>query len=283
MEFLAKWKALLVSNPLSMGYRFFLALPTDVRYGTLRCKKNHFLELRNRHQTYKQIWGIPMGSALAPVLSEVFQHIETNIFKQDFKYLQLYMRYVDDCLIIWNGAQDKLISFLNIFYKQDPDINFTIELENNCNLPFLDVLITKRETRLDLSVYRKPTHSDRYLRYDSYNHPIVKNSVVYSLVDRAFLVCSSDFELKAELDYIRDVLIGNGYPQKVIDKVIFRRKMSGITKNFAPKIEDDKPFLSLPYIKGLTDILSSKLTKLGFKVFFSLWKDYFLLLEQRQG
>ena len=35
-----------------------------------------------RHQTYKQIWGIPIRSALAPVLSEVFlQHIETNIFK----------------------------------------------------------------------------------------------------------------------------------------------------------------------------------------------------------
>ena len=44
--------------------------------------------------------------------------------------------------------------------------------------------------------------------------------------------------------------------------------MSGITKNFAPKNEDDKPFLSLPYIKGITDNLSSKLTKLGLKVFF---------------
>ncbi|XP_065559605.1 uncharacterized protein LOC136026830 [Artemia franciscana] len=158
---------------------------TEIITLTSLCLSNAYFTFR--HQTYKQIWGIPMGSALAPVLSEVFlQHIETNIFKQDFKYLQLYMRYVDDCLIIWNGAQDKLISFLNIFNKQDPDIKFTIELENNCNLPFLDVLITKRETRLDLSVYRKPTHSDRYLRYDSYNHPIVKNSVVYSLVDRAF-------------------------------------------------------------------------------------------------
>ncbi|KAK2725356.1 hypothetical protein QYM36_000004, partial [Artemia franciscana] len=29
-------------------FTFFLALPTDVRYGTLRCKKNDFLELRNR-------------------------------------------------------------------------------------------------------------------------------------------------------------------------------------------------------------------------------------------
>ena len=169
---------------------------------------------------------------------------------------------------IYVNIYNKLRSFLNIFNQQDPDIKFTIELENNRNLPFLDVFITKREIRLDLSVYRKPTHSDRYLRYDSYNHPIVKIFVVYSLVDRAFLVCSSDFELKAELDYIRDVLIGNGYHQKVIDKVISSRKMSGITKISAPKKEDDKPFLSVSYIKGIIDILSSKLTKLGFKVFF---------------
>ena len=91
--------------------------------------------------------------------------------------MDVYMRYVDNCLIIWNGAQDKLRSFLNIFNQQDPDMKFTIELENNRNLPFLDVLITKRETRVDLSVYRKPTYSDRYLRYDSYNQPMLKNSV----------------------------------------------------------------------------------------------------------
>ena len=80
-------------------------------------------------------------------------------------------------------------------------------------------------------------------------------------------MCSSDTELKAELYYIRDVLIGNGFPQKVTDKIISRRKMSGITKTFATKIEDDKSLLFLPYIKGITDILSSKLTKLGLKVF----------------
>lgn len=239
---------------------------TDIIILTSLCLNNAYFTFR--HQTYKQKWGIPMGSALAPVLSEVFlQYIENNIFKQDFKDLQLYMRYVDDCLIIWNGTEDKLRSFLNTFNQQDPDIKFTIELENNHSLPFLDVLITKRETRFDLSVYRKPTHSDRYLRYDSYNHPIIKNSVVYSLVDRAFIVCSSDLELKAELDHIKDVLIGNGYPQQVIDKVISRRKISTKTKS-SPKTEEDKPFLSLPYIKGITDILSSKLTKLGFKVFF---------------
>ncbi|XP_065568919.1 uncharacterized protein LOC136032576 [Artemia franciscana] len=115
---------------------------TEIIILTSLCLSNAYFTFR--HQTYKLIWGIPMGSALAPVLSEVFlEHIETNIFKQDFKGIQLYMRYVDDCLIIWNGAQDKLGSFLNVFNQQDPDIKVTIELENNHNLPFLDVFITK--------------------------------------------------------------------------------------------------------------------------------------------
>ena len=172
------------------------------------CLSNGYFTFKD--QTYKEIWGIPMGSALATVLSELFlQHIENNMFKLDFKDLQLYIIYVDDCLLIWNRTEDKLRSFLNIFNQQDPTIKFTIELENNHNLFFLDVLTTKRETSFDLSIYRKSTHSDEYLRYYSYSRPIVKNSAVYSLVDRAFVVCSSDFELKTELDHIKDVLIGN--------------------------------------------------------------------------
>ena len=85
-----------------------------------------------------------------------------------------------DKLSLTNRIKDQL--YQTLLSQQDPDIKFTIEPENNHNLPFLDVLITKLETRFDLSIYRKPTHSDRYLRYDSCNHPIVKNYVVYSLV-----------------------------------------------------------------------------------------------------
>ena len=53
---------------------------------------------------------------------------------------------------------------------------------------------------------------------------------------------SSDFELKAELDLIKDFLIGNGYPQKFIDKFISGRKIRGKTKSSAPNIKEDEPF-----------------------------------------
>ena len=86
------------------------------------------------------------------------------------------------------------------FDQQDPDIKFTIELENNHNLSLLDVLITKQETKF--------------------------------------------------LD-VQDVLIGNRYPQNVIEKVISRRKTSGKTKSSAPKIEEDKSFFHYLILRAL--------------------------------
>ena len=92
-----------------------------------------------------------------------------------------------------------------------------MEFEESDKLPFLDILLIKSEFHLLFSVYRKPTHSDRYLNFHSC-HPIsVKQGVVIALVDRAFRICSRD-SLDSELLYLRDVLLCNSYPIKFIDK-----------------------------------------------------------------
>ena len=78
-------------------------------------------------------------------------------------------------------------------------------------------------------------------------HPIVKNCAVYSLVDRTLVVCSSDFELKTELDHIKDLLIGNGYPKQVIDKVIDSIMIYRKTKSTALKSEENKLFVVTLY------------------------------------
>ena len=38
-------------------------------------------------------------------------------------------------------------------------------------------------------VYRKPTHTDRYLNYKSIHHPKVKSSLGKTLVNRAYSIC----------------------------------------------------------------------------------------------
>lgn len=61
-----------------------------------------------------------------------------------------------------------------------------MELEKDSRLPFLDCMQQRGDDGMLVSkVYRKPTHTDRYLHYRSH-HPVhVLRVVVRSLFDRA--------------------------------------------------------------------------------------------------
>ena len=63
-------------------------------------------------------------------------------------------------------------------------IQLTVEMEENNQLPYLDVLVHRDEDTLTTSVYRKKTKTDQYLHFRSYHHPQVKTSVV-SCLNRA--------------------------------------------------------------------------------------------------
>ena len=69
-----------------------------------------------------------------------------------------------------------------------------------------------------VSVYRKPTHTDRYLDLSS-SHPIsAKRAVVRALMDQADNVCSDPDILAKEMEHLNRMLHYNNYPQWLIDK-----------------------------------------------------------------
>ena len=78
---------------------------------------------------------------------------------------------------------DNLLSHLN---QQHPYIRFTMETKNNNKIAFLDNLVTREpDGKLLTSVYRKPTHTDQYLAYDSHHPQSVKRGTVKCLHDRS--------------------------------------------------------------------------------------------------
>ena len=81
------------------------------------------------------------------------------------------------------------------------------------SIPFLDTKCTPYPNQsIQTSVYRKPTHTDRYLDWNS-NHPIsAKQSVVQALMHRTKMVCSTPQLLAKEMDYLIKVLCLNSYP-----------------------------------------------------------------------
>ena len=56
------------------------------------------------------------------------------------------------------------------------------------------------------------------------NHPIrVKRRVVISLVDRVLKLASPEY-MSSKLISIKDILVGNGYPENMISQIIGKRK-----------------------------------------------------------
>ena len=98
----------------------------------------------------------------------------------------------------------RLLQYLNSF---DPHIKFTIEQPNReGGIPFLDTFPKPQGEGIAVSIYRKPTHRDRYLDFNS-SHPIsAKRAVVRALMDRAENVCSDPDILAKEMEHLNRVL-----------------------------------------------------------------------------
>ena len=81
------------------------------------------------------------------------------------------------CYVIESSKKEKFLEHIN---KMDPHIHFTTEdARANESISFLDTLVMpKPDNSLITSVYRKPTHRDLYLQWDSHHNLAAKLSVI---------------------------------------------------------------------------------------------------------
>ena len=123
--------------------------------------------------------------------------------------------YVDDVISAVSGNEaERLLSHLN---SVEPSVQFTLEREKDRNLPFLDLNVSSGvQGNLETSVYRKPTHTDKYLEVDAH-HPIChKKSVAKTLLKRADCLPSSLDSKPEERKYVSNVLKANGYTKNFL-------------------------------------------------------------------
>jgi len=83
----------------------------------------------------------------------------------------------------------------------------------------LDLLIIRKDTgAVNVQIYRKPTHTDQYLTFNSH-HPIEhKLSVVRTLCDRSQSLISDSTDKRVEDLYIENALRDCGYPDWTFQK-----------------------------------------------------------------
>ena len=107
----------------------------------------------------------------------------------------------DTCCIVTRGNRmaEELLDHLN---SVRPSIQFTLELEREGSLPFLDTLLRREDGTLDNSVYRKLTHTDRYLHFRSHHPAHVRRGLVRCLYNRARIITTSPDSLRREEDHL---------------------------------------------------------------------------------
>ena len=167
---------------------------------------------------YEQVQGAAMGSPISPLIANIFmEEFEVKALQSCPNPLSLWLRFVDDTFVI--GGAEHSQDLLYHINNQDPHIQFTVEPTVQGSLPFLDTLVTiQPDSSLSTSVYRKPTHTDQYLHWDSNHHITAKQSVYNTLAHRAKTVSSTQHNLEKELSHIKTALHHCQFPSWALNQ-----------------------------------------------------------------
>ena len=226
---------------------------------------------------YKQVDGMAMGSPLGPTFANIFMcHLEET-FLQDcphaFKPL-FYKRYVDDTFVLFKH-QSHATMFLNFINNLHPNIKFTMEIECNRQLSFLDVLIT-RSDKFITEVFRKATFTGLGLNYFSYCPKTFKLNSCLTLLHRAYTICSNWAKFHEEVVFLRNYFSKNCYPSFIFDKCLHKFLLNIFKPKFPIATVPKKVmYVSLPFLhnssklkRELTEILTQFYPYVDFRFVF---------------
>ena len=182
------------------------------------CLRSSYFQFQDSF--YEQVDGTAMGSPLSPVIVNLYmESLEEAAISSAVLQPNLWVHYVDDTLVIWTHGQEELHQFHQHLNNQHSNIQFTMEEESGCKLAFLDVLVTRDGERLLSSVYWKPTHTERYLPFNSHHHQKTITGVLRGMRDRAHRICDPSTKLQ-ELHQLENVFQANGFPTELIKKTL---------------------------------------------------------------
>ena len=177
-----------------------------------------------------------------------------------------WKRYVDDVCTVLDC--DDVGGFCEHLNSIEPSINFTFELEQDHKLPFLDVEIFHHSNgSLSTKVYRKTTHMDKYLQFDSH-HPLAhKLAVTKTLYKRASTHCTCVEDAVSEGRHVSKALAMNGYPRRYRERRVISHGKGGEDESSQSR-ETRIPTVVLPYIRNLSEAIRRILTPLDIHTAF---------------
>ena len=235
-------------------------------------------------EIYQQTDGLSMGSPVAPALANIFMSVlEQNFMNQCPAVCKplFYKRYMDDTFVLFANSE-KAAHLKNYINSRHPNIQFTMDKEQNCTLPFLDINVARNSTETSTtfvtSIYRKPTFSGLGTSFYSFVPFLYKINSILTLVHRAYKLSSNYYLFHTELNFLRNFFSKNGFPRHLIENKIGQY----LTKQYnrsepLPTAPKKTMYFKFPYYGDysnkmehkLKDLLTEYFPQFDFRIVFS--------------
>ena len=188
--------------------------------------------------------GSPLGSAQANIFKCSFENKWLKDCPHSLKPV-FYRRHVDDIFVLFSSL-DQAEMCKKYLSSRHPNINFSLEKENDCRLSFLDINIFRENGKSVPTFYRKKTFSGVYTNFNSFIPETYKTGLIESLLFRCFNLCSDFVKFHHEINILKGILYKNSYPRDFVYKRI---------KNFLDKVLTQKVVVSTVPKKDLMIVL----------------------------
>ena len=144
--------------------------------------------------------------------------------------------------------------------------DYSSEHETNHAIPFLDDRVTRKASgRLMTKIYKKPTHTNRYLNFNSAHFMSQKQGLVECLLKRAQSQLNSKHANKTlETLKIMEALKKNDYPKWFLKRTV--KSLKRKTNSSLANNRETKARIVLPYAPRYFKALSKILRNVGILV-----------------
>ena len=219
------------------------------------------LVLNNNHfffddRYFLQIKGTAMGTKVAPTYAtlvmgfleeKLYRKIDTQYDTAFSEYIRNnWKRYLDDCFMFWSKTKEELSNFHQLLNDIHPSIQFTMDMQEE-ELPFLDIMIIKKDDKIITDLFYKKTDSHQYLIFNSCHPSHTKRNIPYNLARRVCTIVLEPSLRNKRLEELKLFLREQLYPKKLIDSAITKAKNIPIadlrTSKDTPAQKDMIPFV----------------------------------------
>lgn len=233
---------------------------------TKLCMEENYFTFRG--EFYKQLKGAPMGNRLSPFISEIFMaKLESDLISKGL-LPRFWARYVDDVFaIVKTKDLDSTLTTLNGLHI---DISFTYEVEKEGRLPFLDILLLRKQRTLEIEIYRKPTNTNRIIPRTSQHSYPHKMAAFNHMIHRMLTLPISPDGQKKETEHILEIARLNGYPKQMILNLINKRKRTLHRETLTSLTADQEPSKRIVFsFNRFSTSLQRKLSGYGLDIVYS--------------